>query len=171
MPSHETKSTIAFVTVGVVIVLVITAIAILYTRRRAKNLLPVTEMENPETTFVQRHINGIRAWTKPANMHTDRLGQPVKVDPRHRSLGLAQPATSHQPTRPTHDNFSMFPGPQKTKHQEEHDRAVGQASAVSSTWPYQPTERPKGAAYWARVGREMAANRTWRDKVRDKLGM
>jgi len=175
--SSDNKQMILIVvpTVAAILLCIVIAIVLIYKHRHnsQKNLLPISAQSqpaNPQQSFVQRHLEGIRSWSKPAPSQTDRLGQPLKTDPRHLSLSLAQPSSSHQPTRKVKGSYALYQERQAKK-QEQRDREAGRASEISGNWPFQPMEKPKPRSYWAQVGRETEARRTWWDKLRDKIGM
>jgi hypothetical protein len=165
-----------FVILGAVVVLAVTYIALTYKRCRKLNaLLPATEypqLDNSQQTILQRHIAGLRNWTKPRAARNEYPKHLLKVDPHDLSFNLPRPASSHQPMRPTKGSWSLHQERKAHLHtQEERHRACGGAPDISLKWPFQQMERPKPASYWARRGRDMEAKKTWWNKLRDNLSM
>ncbi|KAH8723722.1 hypothetical protein GQ44DRAFT_562151, partial [Phaeosphaeriaceae sp. PMI808] len=71
---------------------------------------------------------------------------------------LTELPAAYQPQRPHKNRFQQF----QEKMQEQRNRG-----------PKQPVEpwhlKPKGAAYWKQVGAEMQAQKTWQEKMADRL--
>jgi hypothetical protein len=134
--------------IAVAVLLIATSIAITRKlRHRSQSpLLPTRE----KPAFTQHHLGSLRNGQKP------------KADPGHLPF-LAEPTASHQPQRPVKEAWQHFQDEEKRRrkmNQQEYGQPAGRWDHV-----------PKSAAYWRQVGREMAARRTWWEKVKNKMGL
>ncbi|XPS78191.1 hypothetical protein M3J09_010209 [Ascochyta lentis] len=115
-------------------------------RRPQSEMSSVNEKSQP--TFVENHLEMLRAWQKPAK-HAQTL----------HPLNLAKPDTSHQPRRPTGMTFQDWQERQRnanTRPNHMHDfKLTGQGL--------------KSPAYWRKVGEEMEARKSWWEKTKDRL--
>lgn len=93
--------------------------------------------EKPEPTFVQRHLEMLRAWQKP----TPPAQPPLP-------LYLARPDATHQPRRPTGMASKEWQERQLYQPNPMYDVKLTGASA-------------KGPAYWKKYAEEMEARKPW----------
>jgi hypothetical protein len=133
--------------IAVGVLLIVTSVAIMrkLRRRSQRALLPTTEKPD----FTQHHLGSLRNWQKP------------KADPGHLPF-LSEPAASHQPQRPVKGSWQQF-----KERQRQREMKAQEFNQSAGTWHH----KPKGAAYWRQVVREMAARRTWWEKVKDNMGL
>jgi hypothetical protein len=155
--SCDNKQLISIIVPVVIVVfgLIITAAIVQSRRCRQRTLLSTTE-----PLFTKEHIASLRGWQKPQAPVTlmDSPWPKLRTDPNHSPL-LAAPIASHQPERPI----------QKGAWQDFKEK-----QAQRKEWVKEPLEEwhyeSKGSAYWKEVGKQMHAETTFWEKVKDKLG-
>jgi hypothetical protein len=142
----------------VLFLLVVLALILKHRNGVRKYLLPVTE--DPQRTFLQRHLYNLRSWRKPA---TTAPQHPVETDPRHIPF-LVHPPTSHQPQRAYKETWQKF---QERQRRRDLDRMTrNQKPKPKVEWL-----QPRSASYWRNAAKEMEAQRSWWEKLKEKLGM
>ena len=106
--------------------------------------------EKPQPTFVECHLEGLRAWHKPTDMAQLPLPPyPAKPDAVHQSRGPA--GMSYQGWQERQRNATMRLNPM-------HEFKLTGAGV-------------KGPAYWKKITEEMKARKSWWEKAKDKLRM
>ncbi|KAL6708009.1 hypothetical protein ACN47E_003443 [Coniothyrium glycines] len=142
-----------------------------FTRRKkaATTLLPLTLTPQPpreELTFVQRHIDALRAWRKPSipvdPSNSSRLTQTSSAVELLHIPTLRAPPAAAQPGRKKMD-YKEFIQRQRRRdpNADENHRHVRES------WvPIAPRRE-----HWRRVGEEMEARKTPWEKAKDKIGL
>jgi hypothetical protein len=132
--------------IAVAVLLIATSIAIMrkLRRRSQRTLLPTQEKPG----FTRHHLDSLRNWQKP------------KANPGHLPF-LTKPTASHQPQGPVKGTWQQFKDSQRQR-----EMTAQECWQPAGEWRH----APKRAAYWRQVGRQMAARRTWWEKVKDKMG-
>jgi hypothetical protein len=148
--SSDKKQLILIIVPAIAVAVLLIATSIAITRklrhRSQRPLLPTTEKPG----FTQDRLGLLRNWQKP------------KADRGHLPF-LAEPTASHQPQRPVKGAWQQF------QDKEERRREMNQQECGQSAGKWDHV--PKSAAYWRQVGRDMAARRTWWEKMQNKMGL
>ncbi|KAF1836481.1 hypothetical protein BDW02DRAFT_567073 [Decorospora gaudefroyi] len=164
---------VPLVVVVVLIVMIIIALALSpkgsiqklvtrITRRSRTPILPLTELPQPEPTFIQRHLEGLRKWQKPTGPPAPASQPSLLCDGIQMAdlPALSKPSpVARPPNRPTYQQWKERYQNRSPTADERHRYAREKKTRV-----------PNNGQYWRRVYEELQTRRPWWEKLKEKMG-